>query len=92
MAIYAIIASEDAPTLEAAIEKQFPDQFYKVADGQFMLATDDTTNKVVEKLGTKGGKHGSILVLRVTNYNGWHNNDLWEWLATKSSRTSTPST
>jgi hypothetical protein len=97
MALYAIIAPpgpEDSPTniaLAAAIQTEFPGNFYKIADGQFLVVVDKlTTNQIVEKLNFREGKLGRALVARIETYNGWHSRDLWEWIRNQTNPAPAP--
>lgn len=77
---YAAIAPGDSKPLEDAVAREFPDHF-KAAPGQLLISSNLTTEQVAEKLQTKGGTIGRVLLMRVTNYGGWHAQDLWEWFA-----------
>jgi hypothetical protein len=93
MPLYALISPTDNPALEKAVEDKFKDKFFKVAPGQFVVWPDSaTTQEVAAQLGIPGNSAGLgiVLVLAVSNYTGWHNRDLWEWLAAQSKRPPTP--
>jgi hypothetical protein len=41
-----------------------------------------TSRQLSERLGIANGSLGErILVLPVSGYDGWHDRDMWEWLA-----------
>jgi hypothetical protein len=86
MPLYALISPADNPALEKAVAEKFKDRFFKIAPGQFVISTETTTTtqNVYEQMGIKGGGLGSVLVLPITNYSGWHSQNLWEWLAAQS--------
>jgi hypothetical protein len=85
MTIFAILAGDDDSRLNAAIERAFSNNYYKIADRQWLVASPDlTTRDVVQKLGAQDTL-GKVLVVSVANYWGYHDRDLWEWLKVKSS-------
>jgi hypothetical protein len=85
MAIFAVIAPGDAPELKAAITEHFPDRFYEIAPGQFFISVRKlTTAQVSDKLGLPKGQLGRGMVLHITNWNGWHSKNVWEWLAVQN--------
>ena len=84
MAIYAILAAGGNDALRDRIESLFPDDSYTVADAQWLISADLTTNQLAEKLEISGGRIGSALVLRVTTYYGWHDPEIWDWLELKT--------
>lgn len=46
----------------------------------FFVEHDSTTKQLKDKIGLNGTLDASGIVLAVTNYNGFANPDLWEWL------------
>lgn len=93
MPLFALISPADNPALEKAVGDKFKDRFFKVAPGQFIVSPDNaTTQEVAEELGIPSNKSnlGSVMVLAIANYTGWHNRNLWEWMAAQSKRPATP--
>jgi hypothetical protein len=85
MAIYAAITTPDNELLGPAVEAQFPESNFMVADGQYLISTPRlTTNQVSQRLGVPGGALGKVIVMHVANYTGWHSKDMWEWLAAQA--------
>lgn len=85
MAVFAVIAPETDPRLDPAVREAFPDSFYRISSSQFLVsATKLTTNQVSEKIGASAGGVGRVLIVRISTYTGWHNKDIWEWLAAQS--------
>ena len=92
-ALYALISPDDNPALEKAVGDKFKDRFFKVAPGQFIVSSDNsTTQNVAEQLGIPSNSAGlgSVMVLAIANYTGWHNRNLWEWMAAQSKRPVAP--
>lgn len=88
MALYALLAPELDPRLAQAIEKNFPESFYRISDTQFLVSAPKlTTSQVYDKIGAAGGTVGRVLILRFASYTGWHSKNLWEWVAQQSSPT-----
>jgi hypothetical protein len=85
MTIFAVIAPGDSPELKASIAEQYSDNYYEVAPGQFLIsARKTTTAQVSEKIGLPKGQLGRAMVLHVTNWNGWHSKNVWEWLTAQN--------
>jgi hypothetical protein len=85
MSVFAAIAPTADARLEQAVLAKFGNEnHYKVADGQFLVyAPNRTSQQVSTDLGAPGGGVGFVMVLRVTNYAGWHSRDMWEWISTR---------
>lgn len=80
-----MIAPDLDPRLEPAVVAAFPDANYKITPSQFLIsAVKLTTNQVAERIGASGGDVGRVLVARLASYTGWHDGDMWEWLAAQS--------
>ena len=85
MTIYAAISDGENDPLGVAIAAQFPDSWFKIAPGQFLISTPKlTTIQVSERLGVPGGSVGRVIILHVSNYTGWHSKDMWEWLTAQT--------
>ena len=85
MAIFAILLREERPAFKDTMTRVFPNAYYNVAPGQYIVTADEvTTQEIGEKLQINKGEHGQILIISVANYWGWHSNTLWEWLAAKA--------
>lgn len=93
MPLYALISPHDNPALEKAVEEKFKERFFKAAPGQFIISPDAaTTQQVADELGIPGNKAGlgTVMVLAIANYTGWHDRNLWEWMAAQSKRPAAP--
>jgi hypothetical protein len=84
MTIFAIIAPKASKELKAAIEREFPSSHFEIAPGQFLVSTTGhTTRKLAERIGDDG-EVGEYIAFVVTSNWGYHNPELWEWLAENS--------
>ena len=91
MPLFALISPEDNPALEKAVSERFKDRYYKIAPGQFVVSEDNaTTQSIFEGLGFRGGTLGLAIILPITNYAGWHSQNLWEWISAQSKRPPAP--
>jgi hypothetical protein len=86
MTLFAAIAPQADERLDNAVKAHFGEEDrYLVAPGQYILfAPNLTSQQVSEKLGVPGGGIGRVLILRASNYTGWHARDMWEWMASRS--------
>lgn len=84
MTVFAAISPSDNPKLAQAVAEKYGDgNHYALAPGQFLIfAPNITSNQLKGVLGIDKGDLGRVLILRVTNYSGWHSRDMWEWLST----------
>lgn len=83
MAIYAIIGSDEPEKLEKRVQAEFPDQFYRIDEGQFFVSGQLTTKEAYDKITREGTLDEDVfrfIVIPVSNYWGYHSNDTWEWL------------
>ncbi|TXN81960.1 hypothetical protein [Methylobacterium sp. WL8] len=79
MQVFAIIAPKGSEALEQAIKTAFPENFFRITAGQYLVAVAGLTGQEVgAKVGDKG-EVGQILVLPFDKRWGWHRMDMWEW-------------
>ena len=80
--IYAVVPFRGKETVRPAIKKAKLDFYeYEGEDSHvFFVYSSNTTQETAEQLGmrTEGGSSG--IVLPVSNYSGFANPNLWEWL------------
>lgn len=90
MTVFAIIRDGTATnnsTLSARIAKRFPDAFYAVEKGQWLISTDLSAREIGAELKIeKGGTFTGTLILQVASYYGLHNKKLWTWLREYSAK------
>ncbi|MEP9370608.1 hypothetical protein [Mesorhizobium sp. KR1-2] len=79
MSVYAVLFPPANDRMKPAVEAAFERRF-EVAAGQILVAVEGlTTEQVAQKVGPDGA-NGQYMVMPVTNYWGWHDKNLWEWL------------
>lgn len=83
MPVFAIIAPQYNPPLEAMIRAKFP-RHYQIAPGQYVVnAAGPTAQAISNELGM-GGQVGKFVVFSVAGHWGYHDKPLWEWLTLNS--------
>jgi hypothetical protein len=91
MTIYAAISPGDNEPLGAVVAEKFPDGWFKIAPGQYLISTAKlTTAQVSERLGIPGGSLGRVIIMHIVNYTGWHSKDMWEWLSAQTKPPANP--
>ena len=86
MVVFAVIAPAPEDRLDAAVKASFPDNYFVIAPGQYLVADSRaTTAEIAERVGASGGGVGKIFITPVPNYAGWHDKDMWEWIAARTS-------
>jgi hypothetical protein len=85
MTVFAAIAPEVTGKLDAVVVEKYGDgDRYKIGPGRYLVhAPGQTSQQVSVALGAADGGIGHVLILRVTNYAGWHSRDIWEWISTR---------
>lgn len=88
--LFAILAQTDHEKIEAALTANFPNNYFVLAPGQWLLVAGGlTTKEVSDLLGITTGQAGNAVVIAGTgSYFGRTNPGVWEWL---KSRLGTPS-
>ena len=84
MPLFAVLAPSDDARLIGAISRAFENRFYKIAPGQFLISARLTTREVSATLGVPDGTVGRAIVIRASNYTGWHAQDMWEWISSQA--------
>ena len=88
MQIFAVFAVTDETLVQKWLDDHYPDQFWRVGNSAYFLATkDETTREVATKLGLGdqlgGQRITSGIVIPVSSYHGRGDSDMWEWIAVK---------
>jgi hypothetical protein len=83
MNIFAIIPTDDYEALSEQINQDFAGSHYELPHGEWLIAFNGTTKELSDRLGISDGQHGSAIIFLVTNYWGFADKNIWEWVATK---------
>lgn len=84
MSVFFIAASKDDQNLANAIARLFPNDYFQISLCQWVVAANTTSQAVGEMLRLNDGEFGRVLIVPLTNYWGWHDKQLWEWIGLKS--------
>ncbi len=86
MALFAIISLAAAPSptaLETKINQTFPDAVLKIGEGKWLVVTNITAMEISDKTGISTGQLGFVLVLKVEDYYGFAQSNIWPWIKAK---------
>jgi hypothetical protein len=90
VSIFQILAEAPPNNFGEKISTKFPDNAYEVSNGAngtwFVYAPGKTSKDVLEELEASKGAAGKIIITSINSFFGWHNRDLWEWLAARNAR------
>ena len=86
MSIYLVLSSADKPDLGSHIAAVFPDESRQISPSQWLVSANTTAQGVGKLLGVDEGKYGRVMISLVTAYWGWHDKDLWSWIALKEGK------
>jgi len=88
MNIFAIIGIDNEEAISQFIKDNFPNNFKSLNTGEWFIATNKTTNEIatffLENQNKEDAEFGLYIFLPVSNWNGWHDKEIWEWLSLKS--------
>jgi hypothetical protein len=85
MPVFAVLAPLDNQKIGPAIESLFGtgENFFRVSNGQWFVATPGTAQTVADRLGISDGTNGGGVVVTIASYWGRANADLWPWLSAR---------
>ena len=69
--------------MEAALQKNYPNDHLAVGSGQWMLVAEGTAKEISDKLGISDGTAGSGVIVSTSGYFGRAESNVWEWLTAK---------
>jgi len=82
--IFMVVPQADSSKIVAAAVAKYPDDYYPLAHGAFLVAAQGKTTKgISDELGISGGDNGSAVVVAVSSYFGRANPQIWEWMKAK---------
>ena len=86
MAIFLIATKDANEALGNELTRRFPDNVRRIADNQWLVSAKSTTRAFAASIDPdEGGKWGDWIVVAASNYAGWHDLDIWEWIELKRS-------
>jgi hypothetical protein len=88
MAIFVIFRVTQPAQLEAALKREFPNDHYKVADREWLVSGMGSARAISDQLGISEGTSSSAIVFKMTNYFGRAPTEIWDWIQSKSEKTS----
>ena len=85
MTVFLIVRQSNAlnnEALEAVLHRKFPNNFYRLGKGQWMVAAPyDNARQLSLEIGIGEGKHYTgTLVSEMHSYYGLHDKKLWDWI------------
>ena len=71
-------------TLKAKITRYFPNDYYEIGRGQWLVSFNGIAKTLFERLaeGNQQAMTDSV-VFGINGYYGFASNNMWEWIATK---------
>jgi hypothetical protein len=83
MIIFAVLTPGENPKLEAALSEHFPNEYLKVATGQYLVAGRSTVIDVSNILGITDGTNGTGIIFSTSAYYGRASTNTWDWIKVK---------
>ncbi|MCE9650246.1 MAG: hypothetical protein K8R18_11555 [Parvibaculum sp.] len=83
MTIFAIIAPAPLPALNNKIAGEFPNDFFKINDTQWLISATGTAQEISNKIGVTDGQTGSAIIFATSGYYGRAPANIWEWIKAK---------
>ncbi len=84
-AVIGILDDQRAHLIQKAKQKYSEANVYVVPNAAFIASDGETTKEVSRSIGIGDDEHDFTgVVVNVQYYWGFHNNNLWEWIVTRS--------
>ena len=82
MAVFVICRVGQPSEMQELLNKEFPNDHYQLADGQWLVATSGTARALSDRLEkvSPNQNHGDAVIMRVASYWGRAPSDTWEWM------------
>ncbi|MGO7157154.1 hypothetical protein [Rhizobium leguminosarum] len=84
MSIFVVFRVTKPQILAPIVEAEFPGNFLKVDEDEWLISAQLTAQEVSERLKIPGGENGSAIIFKMSNYFGRAPSDVWDWIKTKS--------
>lgn len=84
MAIYSVVASSQPELVKTAIKAKFlPHDYLEVSNGFWFVHTGTPTPREFCAEIAPNNDKGTLIVMPVSGYYGFHNQNIWDWLKSK---------
>lgn len=85
MTIFVIIQQPDVDPgrLEAAVKTAYPNDYYDLGGGAWIVSDNSTAVDVSSRIGITEGAAGSAVVIEAASYYGRANPAIWSWIKAK---------
>jgi hypothetical protein len=77
--VFVVIATRGQGRIKDALVDQEV-EYFEIKTDAWLVASDNTTRALAEKLGIRNGEKGAGLVVSIDTYSGRLPKDTWEWL------------
>jgi hypothetical protein len=84
MTIFSVTALSNEAQIEAAVKRVYPNDHFKLAPNQFLVAARGTSKDVSDALDISTGKTGLGVIATMSGYFGYAPTNIWEWIKVKS--------
>lgn len=74
------------PQLKAAIEKEFPDDFLEVEEGEWLVSAKLTAQEVSDRLAITDGTNGGAIVFKMSGFYGRAPRPIWDWISSREGK------
>lgn len=88
MSIFVIFRVSNPTNVETALEREFPNDHFKLGSGEYLVSAVGSAKDVSDKLGISDGPTGPAIVFRMLNYFGRASTEIWDWIKAKAEQTS----
>ena len=80
--IFAIFGAPDGQTIDKLMAEKYPKETdsRQLSSGQWLISTAESTPSSVYEHLTDGNDSLYCIVVPVSNYYGWHDAAIWEWI------------
>jgi hypothetical protein len=87
MAIFVICDVANPDALEAALREKAPNEHLRLSNNTWLVSSNRPTKALTDDLGITAGEEegpaGAAILFRTTNYSGFADLEIWEWIEAK---------
>ena len=84
MAIFAVFRVHNPAKMAAAIERAFPEDYFKVKEDEWIVSAKGTAKDVSDLLDVSNGDTGPAIIFKMANYYGRATTEIWDWVKAKA--------